>query len=327
MIEKNENIIKEITKMYKKYLLRDPDRDGLFHWITQINENHITLDNLEKIIKDSPEFNLAHQFKQGFTSTSEGFDLWIHPNDEILSRSIVYDKIWEPETTKLIKNIIHEGDVGIDLGANIGYFTMLMANLVGTSGKIFSFEPEPQNFEILQKNIKQNHLKNVVANQSAIGDINGKIKLYLSNTNAGWHKVFPKQFIDYEVSDKNIDVKICSLDKEFIDKKIDFIKMDIEGYEHEALKGMKKTILKNKPIFLIEYNDQNIKKIYKCLNGYKAYIFDVYNNNFKEITLKNLKKHKILIGKQNKKNFLSSRNFYFVPKKKEFLTKCNNLIL
>lgn len=251
MIEKNKNIVKEITKMYKKYLLRDPDRDGLFHWITQINEKHITLDNLEKIIKDSPEFNLAHQFKQGFTSTSEGFDLWIHPNDEILSRSIVYDKIWEPETTKLIKNIIHEGDVGIDLGANIGYFTMLMANLVGTSGKIFSFEPEPQNFEILQKNIKQNHLKNVVANQSAIGDINGKIKLYLSNTNAGWHKVFPKQFIDYEVSDKNIDVKICSLDKEFIDKKIDFIKMDIEGYEWNAIKGGKKILEENHDVKLI----------------------------------------------------------------------------
>ena len=251
MIEKNKNIVKEITKMYKKYLLRDPDRDGLFHWITQINEKHITLDNLEKIIKDSPEFNLAHQFKQGFTSTSEGFDLWIHPNDEILSRSIVYDKIWEPETTKLIKNIIHEGDVGIDLGANIGYFTMLMANLVGTSGKIFSFEPEPQNFEILQKNIKQNHLKNVVANQSAIGDMNGKIKLYLSNTNAGWHKVFPKQFVDYEVSDKNIDVKICSLDKEFIDKKIDFIKMDIEGYEWNAIKGGKKILEENHDVKLI----------------------------------------------------------------------------
>tara|TARA_B100001559_G_C16489946_1_gene617986 strand:+ start:609 stop:1553 length:945 start_codon:yes stop_codon:yes gene_type:complete len=251
MIEKNKNIVKEITKMYKKYLLRDPDRDGLFHWITQINEKHITLDNLEKIIKDSPEFNLAHQFKQGFTSTSEGFDLWIHPNDEILSRSIVYDKIWEPETTKLIKNIIHEGDVAVDLGANIGYFTMLMANLVGTSGKIFSFEPEPQNFEILQKNIKQNHLKNVVANQSAIGDMNGKIKLYLSNTNAGWHKVFPKQFVDYEVSDKNIDVKICSLDKEFIDKKIDFIKMDVEGYEWNAIKGGKKILEENHDVKLI----------------------------------------------------------------------------
>ncbi len=126
-----------------------------------------------------------------------------------------------------------------------------MANLVGTSGKVFSFEPAPQNFEILQKNIKQNHLKNVVANQSAIGDMNGKIKLYLSNTNAGWHKVFPKQFVDYEVSDKNIDVEICSLDKEFIDKKIDFIKMDVEGYEWNAIKGGKKILEENQDIKLI----------------------------------------------------------------------------
>ena len=251
MIKKNEIVMEQITKMYKKYLLRDPDRDGLLHWINQINNNQTSFDELEKQIKDSPEFHLVQQFKQGFTNTSEGFDLWVHPNDQILSRSIVYDKIWEPETTKLIKKIIHEGDVGIDLGANIGYFTILMANLVGTSGKIFSFEPAPQNFEILQKNIKQNHLENVISEQSAIGDIDGKIKLYLSNTNAGWHKVFPTQFVDYEVSDKNIDVKICSLDKEFIDKKIDFIKMDIEGYEWNAIKGGKKILEENHDVKLI----------------------------------------------------------------------------
>jgi FkbM family methyltransferase len=251
MIKKNEIVMEQITKMYKKYLLRDPDRDGLLHWINQINNNQTSFDELEKQIKDSPEFHLAQQFKQGFTNTSEGFDLWVHPNDQILSRSIVYDKIWEPETTKLIKKIIHEGDVGIDLGANIGYFTILMANLVGTSGKIFSFEPAPQNFEILQKNIKQNHLENVISEQSAIGDIDGKIKLYLSNTNAGWHKVFPTQFVDYEVSDKNIDVKICSLDKEFIDKKIDFIKMDVEGYEWNAIQGGEKILEENYNIKLI----------------------------------------------------------------------------
>ena len=251
MAKKNENLLEHITKIYKKYLLRDPDRDGLLHWINQINNNQTSLDEFEKMIKNSPEFQLANQFKQGFTSTSEGFDLWIDPNDEILSRSIVYDKIWEPETTKLIKNIIHEGNIGIDLGANIGYFTILMANLVGTSGKIISFEPEPHNFEILQKNIQQNHLENVIPEQSAVGDTDGKIKLYLSNTNSGWHKVFPTQFIDYEVSEKNIDVNICSLDKVFFEKKIDFIKMDVEGYEWNAIKGGKHILEENQDVKLI----------------------------------------------------------------------------
>ena len=53
----------------------------------------------------------------------------------------------------------------------------------------------------------------------------------------------------------------------------------------------------------------------------------MYNNNFKEITLKELKKYQIIIGKQNKKNFLSSRNIYFVPKNNEYLIKHSNLIL
>ena len=163
MTEKSSKLLYDIAKIYKKYLLRDPDREGLIHWINQISNNQISLDELEENIKNSPEFQLANQFKQGFTNTSEGFDLWVDPNDEILSRSIVYDKVWEPATSKLIKDVIHSGDTGIDLGANIGYFTILMANLVGSSGKIFSFEPAPLNFKILQKNVEQNHLENVEA--------------------------------------------------------------------------------------------------------------------------------------------------------------------
>ena len=50
--------------------------------------------------------------------------MWVDPNDEILSRSVVYDKVWEPATTKLIKDVIRSGDTGIDLGANIGYYTI-----------------------------------------------------------------------------------------------------------------------------------------------------------------------------------------------------------
>ena len=251
MTEKSSKLSYDIAKIYKKYLLRDPDREGLIHWINQISNNQISLDELEENIKNSPEFQLANQFKQGFTNTSEGFDLWVDPNDEILSRSVVYDKVWEPATSKLIKDVIHSGDTGIDLGANIGYFTILMANLVGSSGKIFSFEPAPLNFKILQKNVQQNHLENVVLEQSAVGDTDGKIKLYLSNTNSGWHKVFPTQFIDYEVSEKNIDVNICSLDKVFANKKIDFIKMDVEGYEWNAIRGGKRIFEENHDIKLI----------------------------------------------------------------------------
>jgi len=259
MTEKSSKLSYDIAKIYKKYLLRDPDREGLIHWINQISNNQISLDELEENIKNSPEFQLANQFKQGFTNTSEGFDLWVDPNDEILSRSIVYDKVWEPATSKLIKDVIHSGDTGIDLGANIGYFTILMANLVGSSGKIFSFEPAPLNFKILQKNVQQNHLENVVLEQSAVGDTDGKIKLYLSNTNSGWHKVFPTQFIDYEVSEKNIDVNIFSLDKIFANKKIDFIKMDVDGLEHLILLGGEKVLSQVESV-LIEVNDNFIEQ-------------------------------------------------------------------
>jgi hypothetical protein len=72
--KKNSKLSYDIAKIYKKYLLRDPDRGGLIHWINQISNNQISLDEIEKNIKNTPEFELANKFKQGFTNTSEGFD-------------------------------------------------------------------------------------------------------------------------------------------------------------------------------------------------------------------------------------------------------------
>ncbi|WP_415322323.1 FkbM family methyltransferase [Candidatus Pelagibacter sp. Uisw_127] len=230
-------------------------------------------------------------------------------------------------------------NIFLDIGGNNGLSTRGFKKL-GFKNSVYIYEPNKYLYNTYLNPLSKKFL-NVKIFNFGLGNKNSVLELvtpYVGNSSLHFMSSFSKKYILDSVGVISEKYKkkmilrksliiIKKLDDLKINKKIDFIKMDIEGYEHEALKGMKKTILKNKPIFLIEYNDQNIKKIYKCLNGYKAYIFDVYNNNFKEITLKNLKKHKILIGKQNKKNFLSSRNFYFVPKKKEFLTKCNNLIL
>ena len=164
-------------------------------------------------------------------------DYKIHTPNSILKYRANTFFTKEPETIEWIDNYVD--GVFWDIGANIGYFTVLMANLVGSSGKIFSFEPEPLNFKILQKNIEQNHLENVVLEQSAVGDTDGKIKLYLSNTNSGWHKVFPTQFVDYEVSDKNIDVNICSLDKAFSNQKID--RSALPCYNHQNFTIVKRS--------------------------------------------------------------------------------------
>ena len=89
------------------------------------------------------------------------------PDDKYVGQRIALEK-YEPYETELILKQVKSGDIIVDVGANIGYYTVLFADKVGKKGKIIAIEPDPINFEILQKNIKENKLFNVVAVQAAV---------------------------------------------------------------------------------------------------------------------------------------------------------------
>lgn len=163
--------------------------------------------------------------------------------------------IHEETTTKLFKKIVKEGNIVVDLGANIGYFTLLAAKLVGKRGKVFAFEPEPKNFYYLNKNIKLNNYKHVITEQKAVSDRNGKTKLFLSPYDSGHHTINQADGIEAyrlgrrgEVS--SIDIETVTLDDYLRDKtdRVDVMKIDIEGAEALAFVGMKETLSINKNI-------------------------------------------------------------------------------
>jgi FkbM family methyltransferase len=163
--------------------------------------------------------------------------------------------IHEEVTTKLFKEIIKKGDTVIDLGANIGYFTLLASKLVGANGKVFAFEPAPKNFEYLIKNIELNDYKNIVAIQKAVSNHNGKTKLYLSPYDSGHHTINRSDGIEaYRLGRAgdvvSIDIETVTLDDYLKDKgyKVDVMKIDIEGAEPLAFDGMRKTLSKNQNI-------------------------------------------------------------------------------
>jgi FkbM family methyltransferase len=131
--------------------------------------------------------------------------------------------------------------------------TLTFANLVGNSGTIFSFEPEPDNFRMLKQNIELNNFNNTSAYNLAVSDSEKMLSLYLSNdSNSGTHSTI---FNKTSVSENYIEVKAISLD-DFVKKnnlnKIDLIKIDVEGAEIDVVNGMDNILKKNKPILIIE---------------------------------------------------------------------------
>jgi len=179
------------------------------------------------------------------------------------------NRIHEETTTNIFRKIIKPSNIFLDLGANIGYFSLLAAKLAGENGKIFSFEPEPKNFYYLQKNIEANNYKNIYPFQKAVSDKNGTTELFICEYDSGHHTI--KQYEGVEIyshgrptEKKPIKIETISLDKFLEDKvnHVDVIKIDIEGAEVLAVGGMKNILNKNRNIkILMEFFPLFIKKM------------------------------------------------------------------
>ena len=185
-----------------------------------------------------------------------GQKLYLDKEDSLLlsTRKDSYDKF----EIECLKRIIKKGDIVVDLGANIGYYTLILAQLVGEFGHVYAFEPEPSNFELLSKNVKENNHNHVTLVQKAVSDKNSKINLYVSKRNLASHRIF-----DGEDKRESIEIDVITLDEYFknFEKPIKFIKIDVEGAEGATLLGASKIIKNSKNlVIMMEYFPKWIKK-------------------------------------------------------------------
>ena len=227
----------------------------------------------------------------------EGRKIFTRNNDG-LALSIF--KIYEPNQTEVVKKYVHEGDTVIDIGAHVGYYTLLMAQLVGENGKVYSFEPDPVNFQLLKKSVEINGFENVVLIQKAVSNITDKVKLFLGDDDSAINRIYDAKLGDAKES---IDVDSVTIDEYFKenDELINFIKLDSEGSEVKIINGMKQFLSRNKKLVMMtEFFPFLIKKSGDEPNQYLKSLeksgFSLYN-----ILDKNEKTNKI-----NSENFLES---------------------
>jgi len=169
------------------------------------------------------------------------------------------DNIYEETETRFVLDNVKKGDIVLDVGANIGYYTLILAKLVDEQGKVFAFEPEPNNFHVLKKNVRANGYNNVKLERVVVSNKKSKTKLYVSKENVGEHRIYKSS----TVSNDYINVEMIRLDDYFVNHnlmdKISFVKMDVEGSELGVLEGMKEILARNKKIkILIEFDPRQI---------------------------------------------------------------------
>lgn len=165
-----------------------------------------------------------------------GYKLNVHHKHDGISMQLLLTGEYEPYETEIFKSYVKKGQCVIDIGANIGYYTLLAASLVGDKGKVYAFEPHPQNHNLLVNNVTENHYNNVIIYQNAVTNENKHIQLNIG-IDQGTHSIENTR----GTTGQSISIDGCTLDDLFQGKvKPDVIKMDIEGAETKALIGMRK---------------------------------------------------------------------------------------
>lgn len=219
-------------------------------------------------------FRVAHQ-EANPAVTVNGYPLRIHRYDTGISKELAVYRTHEPSTTKLLKSMIGDSMIIVDIGANIGYYTLLFGHAVGPSGRVFAVEPEPRNYDLLRANVRESLLNNITLLNYAVGSKDAVSKLFVANQ-SNVHTLVKGQKPEskyVKVQEKTLD----SIVREVGASNVDLVRMDVEGYEVEILKGAAETLSRYKPIVIMEVHfhlvgNDEISRMLDCLKtfNYKA---------------------------------------------------------
>ena len=192
---------------------------------------------------------------------SEGLRFWFNLRDRTIGLAIAQG-CYEPDVTRVVRAVVKRGMNCLDLGANLGYFTVLLGTIVGRTGRVYAFEPFPSNCDLLSRNIRENHLEAVVqVHRIAAYDKDGDCTLHFraDDLNDNYGSMFVAE-------DQGMTAGLASLKctgrrvEEVLpsDRPIHFVKMDIEGGEVRALRGMSRILERDHPIIVAELNEQGL---------------------------------------------------------------------
>jgi FkbM family methyltransferase len=212
---------------------------------------------LKKFIQQHNEFvnhlgiqkiKLAHAGKMEL-QTNDYIDHWLFTGAD-----------FEPHVVSLFLKTLKKGDNVLDIGANIGYFSLIASRIVGEKGRVYAFEPTPATIQKLQKNIQLNKLSNIRVYQKAVSETNSTAVFKIPSDvvkNSG-----RASFRDIEENYTMAEVETIQLDSILNElQPIQLIKMDIEGAEAMALNGMAQLIERDQPLFIMELSDYYLKQL------------------------------------------------------------------
>ena len=207
------------------------------------------LDDIAELVRAVPLSMVRLVRGNVVRTTVHGRPFYVDTRDNIVSFEILFRRTWEPRETSLLGSIIEPGDYIVDIGGHIGYYAVMFGAAVGPTGRVLAVEPDPDNAAVLRMNVAINKLEGVVTIvEAAAGERSSSADLYRAETrNRGDHRMYRAG-----INRSTVTVQVIAIDDSTAGwGRVDLIKMDIQGYEPHALKGMLGTLRSNDNVVLV----------------------------------------------------------------------------
>lgn len=199
----------------------------------------------------------AKRFVRGVRARNDGLLMDLDSRSWI-DWNLLFRGDYEPHMTKLWGRLAPEGGVAIDVGANIGAHTLSMARAVGARGRVLAFEPNPLVRSALARNVALNTLTQVTVYACALGSGPGTLPLRVPKAGSDdFANMGLASLVALETPHDLVDVEIRSLDDVLAEQpaeRVDVIKIDVQGYEMETLRGMRGCLERHRPVIVFEYD-------------------------------------------------------------------------
>ena len=181
------------------------------------------------------------------------FPFEIHrAGDAFISTQLEMTGSWEPLETDVVRRLCRPGDFVLDIGGNIGWYSVVVSKVIGPTGRLIAFEPDPDNFAILARNLARvDDGAQAIPHHAAVSDSEGTLQLFLSEGNRGDHRIF-----DDGSNRTSIEVRTSTLDAMLASEQRlpDLVKSDTQGSEARILRGARATLSRNwRPVFVMEF--------------------------------------------------------------------------
>lgn len=245
---------------YRLFLKREPDRAGWESWRQRLVADRFDVRGLVDAFLYSEEFRQQQAaLDEPFLVSLDDFHLFVRRNDFFSGAAIARDRLYEPHVGRELRRFLAPGITFLDIGANVGYFAMMAAALVGESGRVLAFEPNPRNCELMARSIEANGFTNVTVHQCAVAERTQQVIFHTSGPHSTGHIAR----LDTQSGDGGSHVVEAVALDEFLGEmtRLDLVKLDIEGAEPRAIAGMRALLARYRPIIVTEYCPELIREI------------------------------------------------------------------